>query len=482
MSRQILAIDIRNDAAAAVLVNTGLKSHTVIGSAYVPIADQTDDGDALSQSLELLMERLKPMAPNVVVSLPADCVHFRFLHMPFKENNKIRQVLPFELEPTLPVPVDHLKIDFQKTAIGDQADVLAVAIDKSVLQNYMDKLGAANIRPQLVVPAGFSLIAQITDTEEPSVGKALFLDVGVEQTTLFAMRSNHIEMVRSMVSRVDHAAAVEALALRIRQTIAAWSDLTRDEQEPLVTYASGPGLQDAGRVDQFNQSFDMNVQTVDLRKWLTRIEFSDETEWQPHLMNEALALAILEAEQKPCPNFHRVSSPLRNYWSSYRPYLMVPAILLAVVVVIASISVLIGNYALGKRVDALDAKMEQVFKSAFPDTRLTTAPLEQMKSKLKELKKSGTGAGTDKNVVQTRCIDVLLNLSQFIPDSTDVIFNRMTVGPEEVTVTGETAAFNVVDDIKGRLEKSELFKKITISSANMDKSGNKVLFKLKIDL
>jgi general secretion pathway protein L len=480
MSRQILAIDIRSDALSAVLVSTGLKNHTVIGSAHEPIAAQDDDGVALGQSLELLLERLNPTAPIVVVSLPADCVHFRFLHVPFKEDNKIRQVLPFELEPSLPVPVDSLKIDFQKTTTGDEADVLAIAIDKSVLQAYMDKLAAANIRPQLVAPAGFPLIVQITDLEKESVAKAIFMDVNAEQTSLFALRSGHIETVRSMVSRLGDTAAVEALALRIRQTIAAWSDLTRDDQDPLVVYASGPGLEDAGRVERLSQSLQMAVQSIDLRQWIPRIEFSDEIEWHPNLMNEALALAILEAEQKPCPNFHRISSPLRNYWAAYRPYFMVPAILLAIIVIIASSSVFIENYTLGKRVHALDAKMEQVFKSAFPDTRLTVPALEMMKSKLKELKKAGTG--NEKDVVQTRCVDVLLHLSQFIPDSIDVIIDRLTVGPDEVTVTGETAAFNVVDDIKGRLEKSDLFKKITIASANMDKSGKKVLFKLKIDL
>jgi general secretion pathway protein L len=480
MSRQILAIDIRNDAVTAVLVGTGLKSHTVLGSASVPIAAQSDDGDALSQSLESLLERLRPVAPNVVVSLPSDCVHFRFLHVPFKEDNKIRQVLPFEMEPTLPVPVDNLKIDFQKIVTGDQADVLAIAVDKSVLQAYMDKLAAANIRPQLVVPGGFSVISQLIDFDEQSVSKALFLDVDVEQTTLFALRSGHIETARCMVSGLTNSAAVEALALRVRQTIAAWSDLTRDDQEPLVVYASGPGLQNAGRGERLSQSLELAVQSIDLRQWMPRIEFSDEIEWHPDLMNEALALAILEAEQKPCPNFHRISSPLRNYWSAYRPYIMVPAVLLAIIVVIASSSVLIENYTLGKRVDALDTKIKQVFESAFPGTRLSAPPLEMMKSKLKELKKAGAGA--EKDVSQTRCIDVLLHLSQFIPESVDVTIDRMIVGPEEATVTGQTAAFNVVDDIKSRLEKSEVFKKITIASANMDKSGKKVLFKLKIGL
>lgn len=480
MSRQILAIDIRRNAVSAVLVSTGLKSHTVIGSAHVPIAAPSEDGEGLRQSLGLLLESLNPTAPNVVVSLPTECVRFRFLQVPFKEDNKIRQVLPFELEPTLPVAVENLKIDFQKSVAGDQTAVLAVAIDKSVLQGYMDALADANIRPQLIVPAGFALISHITDIEESPAAKALFLDVGAEQTALFALRSGDIETVRSMPSGIGDDAAAEALALRVRQTIAAWSDLTRDEQEPLTVYASGPGLEVAGLADRLNQSLEMEVQSIDLAQWLPRIEMNAEVEWRPDLMNEALALAILEAEQKPCPNFHRTSSPLRNYWSAYRSYVMVPAILLAVIIFIASSGVLIENHTLGKRVDALDSRLEQMFLSAFPGTHMTAPPLDLMKSKLKELKKAGTGS--EKSVVQTRSIDVLMQLSQFIPDSIEVTLTRMTIGPDEVTVAGETAAFNIVDNIKSHLEKSEMFKRITIASANMDRSGKRVLFKLKIDL
>jgi general secretion pathway protein L len=480
MSRQILAIDIRRNAVSAVLVSTGLKSHTVIGSAHVPIAAPSEDGEGLRQSLGLLLENLNPTAPNVVVSLPTECVRFRFLQVPFKEDNKIRQVLPFELEPTLPVAVENLKIDFQKSVTGDQTAVLAVAIDKSVLQGYMDALADANIRPQLIVPAGFALINHITDIEESPAAKALFLDVGAEQTALFALRSGHIETVRSMPSGIGDAGAAEALALRVRQTIAAWSDLTRDEQQPLTVYASGPGLEVAGLDDRLNQSLEMEVQSIDLAQWLPRIEMNAEVEWRPDLMNEALALAILEAEQKPCPNFHRTSSPLRNYWSAYRSYVMVPAILLAVIIFIASSGVLIENHTLGKRVDALDSRLKQMFLSAFPGTRLTAPPLDLMKSKLKELKKAGTGS--EKSVVQTRSIDVLMQLSQYIPNSIEVTLTRMTIGSDEVTVAGETAAFNIVDNVKSHLEKSELFKRITIASANMDRSGKRVLFKLKIDL
>jgi len=480
MSRQILAIDIRNETLTGVLITKGLKSISVMGSAYLPICAQSEDGDALSQTLILLLEQLNPTTASVVVSLPADNALFRFLKVPFKEDNKIRQILPFELEPILPISTDNLKIDFQKNISGDRIDVLAVAIDQSVFQSYMGKLTSAAIRPQLVVPAGFPLIAQIIAAEDQSVAKVLFLDVGAEKTALFALRSGRIEMVRNLPSGLGADPDIETLVLRVQQTITAWSDISHDETTPAVIYVSGPGLQSPSIVQRLSQEIKIAVQSIDLRQWLPRVEIADTIEWLPNLMNEALALAILEAEDKPCPNFHRISSPLRNYWSAYRPYIMVPAILLAMVLIIASSGVLLDNYYLQKRVDELDAQLEQTFKSTFPGTRLTAPPLEQMKSKLREIKKGGSGS--EQNAVQTRSIDVLLQISQSLPENIDVILSRMTIGADEVTVSGETTDFNTVDDIKSRLAKSAAFKQITIASANMDKSGNKVLFKLKIDL
>ncbi len=480
MSRQILAIDVRNEALTAVLVTTSLKSNAVTDCVHMPLVDPPEDGDPLTHSLALLIEKLKPTAPNVVVSLPADKSLFRFVSVPFKEDNKIRQVLPYELEPSLPISTDNLKIDFQKSICGDQTEVLAVAIDQSVLNSYMSRLNAAGIRPQLVVPAGFPLITQLLALEDAAPDKAILLDVNADKTTLFAFRSGRVEMVRNLPSGVKDEADTEALALRIRQTITAWNDIIHDDTTPDVIYASGPGLGNADEVQRLREAIDMNVQNLDLRHWLPRVEIPDDVQWQPNLMNEALALAILDAEDKACPNFHRISSPLRNYWSAYRPYLMVPAVLLALVLIIAASGVLLDNYYLKKRADELHSQMEQVFKDTFPGTKLTASPLDQMQSKLNELKKGGKDS--ERNAVQTRSIDILLQLSQSIPDNIDVLLSRMTIDADEAIVSGETTDFNTVDDIKSRLEKSELFKQITIASANMDKSGKKVLFKLKIDI
>lgn len=480
MSRQILAIDIRNDAIAAVLLNTGLKSDVVQGCAHLPITSPLDDSDALSQTLAHLLQQINPTGANVIVSLPADKSLFRFVTVPFKEENKIRQILPFELEPTLPVSVENLKFDFEKSTIGDSSAIMAVAMDQTVFQGYMDQMAAINIRPQLVVPGVVPLVSQIAGLEARHDAPVLFLDVDTARTTVFALRSGRIEMVRSLPGGPIDATSVESLALRIRQTLSAWSDKVNQELMPAVVFASGPGLENPGLEEKLSQALEMPLQAVDLSLWLTRTEVPKHVGWQPNLMNEALALAELEAEGKACVNFHRISSPLRNYWSAYKHYVTGPAMLLALVILLASSGVLLENHFLKKQVDALDAQQVQLFKSTFPNTQLKAAPLAQMKSMLKDMKKSGSGS--EQGGVRVRSIDVLLQISQSIPDNLDVVLNRMTVGADEVTISGVTADFNSVNDMKSRLEKNELFKQITIASANMDKSGHKVLFKLKIDI
>jgi Tfp pilus assembly protein PilN len=84
--------------------------------------------------------------------------------------------------------------------------------------------------------------------------------------------------------------------------------------------------------------------------------------------------------------------------------------------------------------------------------------------------------------VDIRNIDILKDISQLIPANTDIVITRFVRGDNSVQIAGLTDTFNEVDDIKMQLEKSALFSQITISSANMDKSSNRVRFRIRIDL
>ena len=79
-------------------------------------------------------------------------------------------------------------------------------------------------------------------------------------------------------------------------------------------------------------------------------------------------------------------------------------------------------------------------------------------------------------------IDILNEISKVISRDTDVEFTRLLVGQSDVLISGNTDTFNAVDDMKNLIEEAGLFQKVTISSANINKSGNRVHFKLKVQL
>jgi hypothetical protein len=64
----------------------------------------------------------------------------------------------------------------------------------------------------------------------------------------------------------------------------------------------------------------------------------------------------------------------------------------------------------------------------------------------------------------------------------DVVVNRMTIDPEGLQLKGTTDNFNTVDNIKQGLDASTFFRNVTISSANLDRSGSRVLFEIKTQI
>ena len=480
MSRQILAIDIRTSSIAAVVLSTGLKNNSIDGCAQAKLPPLSDEvKNPLQAALKNLQEQLHLDRPNVVVSLPPDQTICRTVSVPFKDEKKILQVLPFELEPSLPVAVDTLVIDFQRTAEPEKTGLLTAAVDRNYLESVMETLTALDWRPQLVVPGNFPLAQAIqAGSGEENL---LFLDMGLKKAALFAIQSKHIIMVRTLGADASTEMGIEALALKIRQTLTAFSDAQPGGFEASKIHLSGPAFADAETSRRLSEALEMNSQVVNLRQTADKLDSAHTLgQWHGCLFDDALALALVEAEGLPCPNFHRSGSPLRNYWTTYRPYLRGPLSLLAAVLLLALLGVVLNSIVLKKQADALDAQIEAVFSETLPGTHRVGDALDQMKSEIKRAKSGGIDSEHGPNPVRT--IDILLKLSQSIPKELDMVFSRLVYGNDGLTLSGEAAAFNAVDEIKSHLEKSGLFKQVTISSANMDRGGNKVLFKLKIDL
>lgn len=78
--------------------------------------------------------------------------------------------------------------------------------------------------------------------------------------------------------------------------------------------------------------------------------------------------------------------------------------------------------------------------------------------------------------------DILLELSLCIPGPVDVQVDRLMLDKARMILSGSADNYNTIDQVKGFIEKSPFFKKVTIGSAVAGKGGNRVDFKFIIEI
>jgi Tfp pilus assembly protein PilN len=143
-------------------------------------------------------------------------------------------------------------------------------------------------------------------------------------------------------------------------------------------------------------------------------------------------------------------------------------------------NVLFEAHFLQKEVNRLNRQIAFIFQSTFPEVTKIIDPVQQMGSLVRQEQEKNVFSGKiDQEVMN---IDILNEISSRIPDGLDVELTNFVRGEDNLVISGHTDSFNNVDDMKSRLEQSEILKNITISSANLEKSTNRIQFKLKIDL
>jgi Tfp pilus assembly protein PilN len=479
MSRKILSLEIREESIAAVLLDSSFKGSQLETQGYFPIPADKEGNEGIKKALQTLMDTFKPIGATCVLGIPATVVSFRNLSVPFHDIKKIRQILPFELEPTLPIPVEELVFDFEAVKRDKHQDLLTFSVKKAEIQRYLDLLATVNLRPAVIMPGGYAAARFISTLTDDS-GDFIFIDTGEGNHTVYAVCSGHVRMVRTLPVASNGNPVLRNLEMTLKRTFTALQDNLGVAVNPSAVFSAGPQAQLLTTGNESSTLLGVPVKSTDALRTFPRLKGSlDSPDWQSGHLDIALALALMETETVTAVNFSTERSTIQHYWSEYRKSI----ILTAGLIVLALMTVLGGQIlavnAKQQRLAELDGQIETVFKNTFPEVTRVVNPVQQMQIKIKEAGDGSTGfdlAGT-----RVRVIDILNTLSQLIPSSADVKVNRMVVGADNVVLSGDTDTFNTVDDIKGRLEESDILKSVTISSADLEKSGNRVRFKLKLD-
>ena len=479
MSRKVLGLEIREESVTAVLLDVGFKGSELVSHGFYPISVEKTDDEGIKDALETMVDQLRLTGVSCILGIPTTFVSFRNISIPFNDNKKIRQILPFELEPTLPIPVEELVFDFEAVKREGHQDLLAFSIPKEHIQKVVDLLGSVNLRPATILPIGYATARCISKIKGDGED-LLLIDTGGGYHTVYAVSSGSVRLVRRFPVGVKGTPILRSLETNINRTITALKESQDISIVPASVFSSGPQSSIFGEDIENASLSGTPIASIEVLRTFPRLQnIPESSEWKSGRFDMALALALVEAESIGGINFSTEQSTLTHYWNEYRGKIITTAIFILIVLTTMMADQIFAVKDKEKNLTELDRKITSVFTSTFPEISRVVNPLQQM-----QIKMTQTGEGSvypDLPGARVRIIDILNALSLEIPKSVDVNVKRMVVSTDNVVLSGSTNTFNTVNDIKNRLEKTTIFTSVTISSADLEKSGKRVRFKLKMD-
>jgi Tfp pilus assembly PilM family ATPase/Tfp pilus assembly protein PilN len=495
MPGKILGLDINEDSVTAVQVKSGLKGYQVTACGRVMV----NGHDGTEEALKELSQQIDLKSDTYFASISGEHISFRNLQMPFKEQKKIRQTLPFEIETVVPFTIEDLVVDFSMIDRAEQSKILAASVRKSYLIEYMAQLRTCGIDPQVMDIRCVPTVARLLK-EEGTPDHGLFLEIGSKRNTMILFIKRRIVLVRTFASVGDALARsvtdggngdsastmadqieseVEIFCTMVQNTIHAFKWHNNQSIHPEKIFFTGPGALYEGMGNLLNRHLDLPVEEINLRgNQKIGMDKDIAPVWTAPLMDNALALALRDDGKAQGFDFRKGEFEVKKQYIGVKKELKTWAIFLIIILAFLAADLGVEYYFVKKQYRMLEQNIMEVFRQTFPDVTRIVEPVQQMQIKINESKASAVsfpGMGTDQKV-----LDLLKDISERVPSALDVHVTSMVVDPETVRIGGETDTFNTVDSLKNGLQTSTYFSEVTIAAANLDRSGKKVRFELKL--
>jgi general secretion pathway protein L len=394
------------------------------------------------------------------------------LSCPLNHKKKIEQVLPFELETYLPGTEETYISDFHILDSADDSNlILSASIAESLVEKIFLKLDEYTIVPKIITPLGYAAaIGFLSETSKLKGPKKIsdfaFLHATDCEITLVLIKKRKPCAIRTIPNRNISS---ENLAVMVEQTIIGFNQRTGESTFFDTILCMD---EDTHNADQISNAFETNTAA----------------RFEPGIKLDSNTMLLNIAPEKAAQylfNFCRGKYAASSFFKTYFSNIAVSAVLLLCALTILMVGVGFDNKKLEGKIAQLDNKALSIFQTTFPEKTKIYDPYLQMKANVKSfMEKSGTlkntGSLTGKN--DLKIVEIIGELSGKIDDSTDMDISRFLFNKDRLVLSGSTDNFNNVDRIKSKIESSQVFKAVNISSAAADKKGNRVKFKFIIEM
>jgi hypothetical protein len=252
------------------------------------------------------------------------------------------------------------------------------------------------------------------------------------------------------------------------------------QNEPAHITITGGGALFVPLQKELENSFSFPVEVLDLIR-LKQLEVEENIgrQFPPQIMNTALASAMRTFAVRKYFNFRQGEFAAKNIRLNLKEQLKWAAIVAGIIVLLAVVNQFLDYILQTQNLNNIKKQISQIFKKNFPDAQTMVDPMQQLKTKLDENKKT---FGFYKGNTDITVLNLLKEISSLVSPSLDIVIANLSYENSTVLIKGEAKKTDDITAVKYDLLKSRYFKDVTIGSTSLAKDGRKVDFDLRIEL
>jgi Tfp pilus assembly protein PilN len=397
---------------------------------------------------------------------------------------------------------DYLHETILYESSSEMTGVLAVLIEREKLRSILNIFRSYSLDPQTVSVSGMPAITNFIRSGSGEKQSFKVVDISVRYAALYLIKNGTIQLVRSIPydtretaalkidderyevvveNRNNFKDALKGLAVKVNTTIVAWQERDTDfENAPLFITGEASGLNEVSRLVD-------GVPNAEIRaaEWYRFGELGSSEKEEVVLSNtlfgNCLALGCGISAGTELLNFRKEGFS-RRYKSKKFARIARKGLLLTGALLVVAVAGMALEYqqVKGER-DELAEEVRSIYRQTIPgDTRIVD-PVQQLRIKVNELTSLTSAAGTS-GTSELDTVALLKDISERIPTSLQVTFERFIYDRETVRIRGTTENFNTVDQMKRYLDESSYFREVIIVSANVAAKSSGVRFELRLEL
>nr|AGF93676.1 type IV pilus assembly protein PilM [uncultured organism] len=503
MQKTILSIDLGSAWVKLLQTQVGLRSEAILNFKLLRVYPE-DTPVSIADKIYNAIEQYNLFADQNLLAVNGKKALYQELSFPFTQQNKIKQVLPLELEANIPVNLSGYIWDYFLTNTGPkQCKAFCVLQDKDSIRQWLDAFQESGItinRIDLDLTAYSGFASFVSGKSENHA----FLDLGWSKINLAIIQNSQIRLmrniplgIRDIVQEMDpdtdgeETQKLEDIFAKLAKEKDNSHNSLPGSYLELVRQIKLSFMQENSLPDNINTHITGGGASLpSLSEILSRdtgLELSREELPVPDSLrlrepsSTALlftALGLHRTHQKSGLNFRQGELALEEYEPLWKPHLRYGIVALALILCTWGFSFGSDIYLQQKKLDKLQTQIKQTFYEIAPGASKNLNPMQYssiIRSRIDALK-SGT---VSEKVPPAKSTRLLSSISKALPEDLQLQIELFSLDRSSLNLSGNAKDYNTVNRIKKHLKGLNYLSNVEIVGANVNQGGEKVSFNIR---